>query len=452
LAAPAPERNGEGRLRSGVVAAVIAAGLVGARAAQAEDPCAADVKQFCGGVKVGGGRVQECLRQNEARLSAACRAKQAAYAARFHDLVEEFARACGRDIERLCAEVKPGSGRVVACLIRQQDDLTSSCRPEIERIQAATQRIAEVRAACKADVDRLCSGAGLDAGPLVECLEANRAGLSETCRTAGPEAARVPAEIVDAVNSMTSQGRSREALQVLQGIESNVAFSRSQVEFQFDSYQGLDGAANADRLLFNLQVVFPSQRQFAFALRAPVFAVYPYAVGRPAQTGLGATTTSVAWGFFESKSVHQFLSLGLQWISPVQPPVGSAWAVNPAYSMSIGLPELVSVTGQVAWIRSFASSGYPELDLLVLEPIVVVNLPGRSFLSLDAKLGLNFVDSAFLPVLKGLAGIYLDRQKSVAVSAWYQALLSSNTQSASVPGALTFKFGVGTALDYFFDF
>jgi hypothetical protein len=261
----------------------------------------------------------------------------------------------------------------------------------------------------------------------------------------------LPAELVDALSSLKTEERSREALQVLQGIESGVAFARSQVEFQFDSFQGLNGSANADRLLLNLQLVLGGRREFAFQLRAPVIAVYPYAANRPAQTGLGAFTTAFAWGFSESAHVHQFLSLGLQWISPVQPPVGDAWAVNPAYAISIGLAKPISLTGQVAWLRSFASNGFPELNLLVLEPIVVVNLPGRAFLSLDTRLGWNFVDSTFLPVIKGIVGIYLDRRKSVSVSAWYQALVANSAPSAADPGALSFKFGVGTALDYFFD-
>src|SRR5579863_6745209 len=126
-----------------MVAAVMAAGLVGMRGARAEDPCANDVKQFCGDVKVASGRVQECLRQNEARLSAGCRVKRAAAHDRTRALTEEFAKACGRDVQRLCAEVKPGSGRVLACLVRQQDDLTSSCQPAIDRVQAAAERISE---------------------------------------------------------------------------------------------------------------------------------------------------------------------------------------------------------------------------------------------------------------------------------------------------------------------
>jgi hypothetical protein len=125
--------------------------------------------------------------------------------------------------------------------------------------------------------------------------------------------------------------------------------------------------------------------------------------------------------------------------------------VVPSYAISVAPARPLSVTGQVAWVRSFASSGYPELDLLLLEPIVVLNLPGRSFASLDFKLGRNFVDSSWLPVAKAIVGLYLDRKKSVSISAWYQTLLSKNAEASTDPGSLSFNFGVGAALAYFFD-
>ena len=421
-----------------------------ARAAQAEDPCAADVRQFCGDVRVGEGRVESCLHDNEARLSVACKERRAAAEVRFRHRVEELVAACGLDADRLCSGVRPGAGRLVACLIRQQDDLSSSCRPEVERFQEAMEKISAIRAACRADAERLCADAPPEAEPLVECLQTNRASLSETCRSLDPETALVPAELVDVVDSLNAEERVQEGLQILQGLES-VAFLRSQILLQFDTYQGVDGRANADRLLFNPQIVFGSRREFQLQLKVPVLAVYPYAPDRPAQTGLGAVTTSFAWAFAQSRRVHQFVSLGLQWVSPVDPPVGGAWAVIPTYAISVGLARPLSLTGQVTWVRSFASRGYPELDLLVVDPILVLNLPGRSFLALDPRLGWNFVDGSFLPAIKGVVGLYLDRRKSLSASAWYQVLLSSKTETSGESEAEAFRFGVGTALSYFFD-
>jgi hypothetical protein len=425
------------------IAAVITANVLMARAAAAEDACAADVTKFCGRVEASGGRISQCLRDNEASLSAACKEERAVVAARLRARVEDFATACSRDVARVCSGVRPGRGRVVACLIRQQDDLSSTCRAETERVQMAADTISGMRDTCRMDAERLCADV-TEAGPLLECLQVHRSDLSPKCRAVDEQTAIAAAELIDAVDALKSAEREKEVLQVLQGLES-VAFLRSQLLFQLDSYRGLARSANANRLLFNPQVVFGGRREFQVQLKVPLLAVYPYAPDHPAQTGLGAITTAFSWAFFQGARVHQYASLGLQWVSPSEPPIGSAWAVTPSYTISITLAPPIAVTGQVSWIRSFASSGFPELNLLVVEPIVAINLPGRSFLAIDSKLGCDFVDGSFLPVLKGLVGIYIDRQKSVSVSAWYQALLASEREDQP------FKYGVGTGLGYFFD-
>ncbi|MGZ3450358.1 MAG: cysteine rich repeat-containing protein [Polyangiales bacterium] len=437
-------------MRSRLIAAVVAAGLSdvgGARAEDTsapEDPCAEDVKKFCSDVKLGAGRVWDCLRKNEASLAPACNSKRKATEERFKAFVTEFAAACKSDAARLCSEVPQGKGRVIACLLRQQDDLSSTCRAVTDRIQTAAETIKTVRDACRADVERLCGGVPPDAGSLVECLQAHKSEVSATCRSVDPARGMQAAEVVDAIDTMSSEERAHEALQILQGIES-IAFSRSQVLFQVDSFKGFAGAANVNRLLFNPQIVFGHRNQFSFQMRAPILSVYPYASDQPAQTGLGSITTALAWAFFASPHVHQYLSCGLQWISPEHPPIGSAWAVTPGYAISVGIVRALSITGQVAWLRTFAGSGYPEVNLLLLDPVVVLNLPGRSFLAVDTKLAWNLVDRSFLPVVKGIAGLYVDRRKSLSISAWYQTALSHAAEDQ------VFKYGVGTALAYTFD-
>lgn len=431
-------------MRSWSVAMVFGAALLAARGAHADMPCVEDVKQFCADVPATSGAVEACLHRNEAKLSAGCREKRAKTEAAFHTLVEEYSSACRSDAARLCSEVKPGHGRVVACLIRQQDDLSRACHALTDRVQSAAETIDNLRKVCGAEATRLCPGVPPQAGPLVECLQTNREKLSPECSSVDPRVAAAAAELVDAVDSLSTQERSQEAQQILQGIET-IAFSRSQVLFQVDSYQGITGNANGSRLLFNPQIAFGKNHQFAVQLKAPIFAIYPYAPDRPARSGLGSVTTSFAWAFAGSARVRQYAAFGLQWISPVAPPVGSAWAVIPSYAISVGLLPWLSITGQVAWTRTFASEGYPKLDVLLFDPIVVVSLPGRTFLAVDTKLGWDIEHDSFLPLVKGVVGIYVDRKKNLSISAWYQSALSNEAELQ------TFKFEVGTALAYFFD-
>ncbi len=47
--------------------------------------------------------------------------------------------------------------------------------------------------------------------------------------------------------------------------------------------------------------------------------------------------------------------------------------------------------------------------------------------------------------MKGMAGFFVDRQKSLSISAWYQATL------AQAAASLFFKYENGMGLAYFFD-
>ena len=273
----------------------------------------------------------------------------------------------------------------------------------------------------------------------------NETRLSSGCSPTDVRLASEAAAVVDAIDEISGRNRIREALEILQGIDS-IAFSRSQVLLQFDAYQGLAGVANGGRLLFNPQFVFGHESQFAVQVKAPVSVVVPSVAGAPIQLGLADVVTAFSWNFLNLGHVRQYLSFGLQWETASSPALGTAWAVVPAYAIGLPLFRGVSLTTQVAWFRTIGSArGYAEVSLLLVEPILVFNLPGRSFLALDTKLGWDFPTGTFVPVMKGVAGLFTDRQKSVSVSAWYQASLSAAAVSKS------FDYAVGMGVAYFFD-
>jgi hypothetical protein len=427
-----------------VVRSALCLGALLASPAYAEDPCAADVKQLCADVPPGAAGVHDCLKKNEKKLSAACRDRLVADTLKAKRLTQEFAEACRRDTEELCAGLLPGGGRIIQCLDEHQVELSPSCRNEVGWITEASLKISTLKRACKADVDRLCPGVPAEAGAMLSCLQANEDQLSSECNASDIRLAVGAAGIVDAIAELTQEDRIKEALEILQGIDS-VAFSRSQILFQFDNFQGLAGRANSDRFLFNPQFVFGGRNQFSFQVKVPVSAVFPDATGAAPQTGLGDIITAFAWAFYLHGQIGQYLSIGLQ--SPTAPAyaLGAPWAVEPTYAIAIGLARWISLTTQLTWIRSFARGSYPEVNVLLPEPILVVNLPGRTFVALDTKLGINLIDGSFVPVMKGVFGLFLDPRKTVSISAWYQASLTSEAVAQS------FKFGVGVGLAYYFD-
>ncbi len=334
---------------------------------------------------------------------------------------------------------------MLGCLTQHQLEISGPCQSELGRIGEARDRVAAFRSSCGRDLASLCADVPQQAGPLLECVELNRARVSAECIATDFRLVWEAAAVVEVIEDMTRRERVREALEILQGLDS-VAFSRSQILLQFDSFQSLAEKGNGGRMLFNPQFVFGKEGEFALQIKVPVTALYPYAAGAPSQFGLGAVTTAFAWNFMSGGRVRQFLALGLQVETASTPAIGGPWALVPSYAIAFGVTRWLSLTTQVQWIRSVGStSTYPELNILFVQPILVCKLPGRSFVGLDTRLGWNFATGTFVPIMKGMAGIFIDRQKSLSVSAWYQATLSQPAASQY------FKYGVGMGLAYFFD-
>ncbi|HUJ65396.1 MAG TPA: cysteine rich repeat-containing protein [Acidimicrobiales bacterium] len=283
-------------------------------------------------------------------------------------LVEEFGRSCRADVDQFCAGVDPGGGRIIGCLNQHQPELSSSCQAEMSRLAKARERVSALRTACKADAERVCKGVPAKAGPLLECLQANEENLSAECNPEDIRRAVEAASVVDVVEEMSSQEHIRESLQILQGLDS-VAFSRSQILLQFDSYQALQDKANGGRMLFNPQFVFGHRNEFAFQVKMPVTTLYPYAAGAPTQFGLGAVSTALAWNFLGEGRVRQYLAMGLQVQTASTPAIGGPWAVVSSYAIGAALQRWLSITTQVQWTRSIgSSSSYPELNLFYVGP------------------------------------------------------------------------------------
>jgi len=122
----------------GIVALMIAGialwmnwGVVLGGSAQGQGPCADDVQRFCKDVQPGGGRIARCLKEHEDNVSPACRQHMAEVMKRVHEY-HEFREACQDDVLRLCAGVKPGEGRIINCLKEYESRLSPECKAKIE--------------------------------------------------------------------------------------------------------------------------------------------------------------------------------------------------------------------------------------------------------------------------------------------------------------------------------
>jgi hypothetical protein len=102
-------------------------------AALAQQACSADLAKFCPQARAGDGQVAGCLETNQANLSPPCKE----HVARLSELLKEADRACADDIHTYCSGVRPGGGRIAACLKQNVPSLSFHCKVKLAEVRSA---------------------------------------------------------------------------------------------------------------------------------------------------------------------------------------------------------------------------------------------------------------------------------------------------------------------------
>lgn len=89
--------------------------------------------------------------------------------------------ACKADVEKLCKDVQPGEGRVVACLKEHKAEVSPKCTSFMKEVQHGLKQVTE---ACEPDVEKYCFDAPIGKGGLASCLQKHSADLSPACKEA----------------------------------------------------------------------------------------------------------------------------------------------------------------------------------------------------------------------------------------------------------------------------
>jgi hypothetical protein len=135
-------------------------------------PCMADAQKLCPGVKPGDGRIAACLKEHKAQISAECNSRIAEF--------REEAQACEADVQKLCPNTKPGPERR-DCMRAHKDQVSPECKQLFEHVMERRGDMHEAMRACGGDVAKFCKGAQPGGGRIMECLKAHQSELTPDC-------------------------------------------------------------------------------------------------------------------------------------------------------------------------------------------------------------------------------------------------------------------------------
>src|SRR3954453_6920194 len=85
---------------------------------------------------------------------------------------------CITEAERLCKDVTPGGGQIVACLNQHDAELSAGCK---ENRKLFRERKAALIKVCEEDAYNFCGGVHPVPNAIARCLAQNSAKLSPDC-------------------------------------------------------------------------------------------------------------------------------------------------------------------------------------------------------------------------------------------------------------------------------
>lgn len=102
--------------------------------------------------------------------------------------VETFAEGCKNELNTICKDVRPGEGRLLACLYAFEDKVSVDCQFALyDSIYQLNRTLANASYAieeCGDDLQANCTEIKPGEGRLLDCLHSNEAKISSRCNQA----------------------------------------------------------------------------------------------------------------------------------------------------------------------------------------------------------------------------------------------------------------------------
>lgn len=153
--------------------------LTGGGRGLADAPCLADAARLCPGLPAGDGRLWACLLRNQFQLSSPCQQN----IGEVQRLASELNADCAGDVYRFCPGTQPGGGRVLQCLRGYvgRRELSTNCE---DSVVTALEKLQGFVDGCANDAANLCPGVQPGGGRLFACLRSQSEQLSSPCKRA----------------------------------------------------------------------------------------------------------------------------------------------------------------------------------------------------------------------------------------------------------------------------
>lgn len=108
--------------------------------------------------------------------------------------VETVLTGCKKELETYCKDVTPGQGRILACLYAHQDKLSGRCDYALydaaAQLERAVSPLTFLVNECRDDLEKLCANIAPGQGRLVNCLKKNEEKVSGRCKQAFEDVSR----------------------------------------------------------------------------------------------------------------------------------------------------------------------------------------------------------------------------------------------------------------------
>src|SRR5512143_4098484 len=103
-------------------------------------------------------------------------------------LIESVAKGCENELKTYCKDVTPGEGRVLACLYAHEDKLSGQCEFALydaaAQLERALNALSYAANECRDDLTKFCSDIKPGGGRLMQCIDKNDAKVSTRCKQA----------------------------------------------------------------------------------------------------------------------------------------------------------------------------------------------------------------------------------------------------------------------------